>query len=180
LQSSPGRRRSLPLAGALLAAALLLGGPAHAQPGAASPSLDRLLKIPDATDYSTDVKGGASRAEWRQRFGDARSAVASAERALAASQAKLADSAGEKSEWQFSPPGVPAQEATQDSSSNYQLREQVRRQRGELDRSRARLRELDVQANLAGVPEEWRGSSTDAGSGDAAKNGSGTGAAAPR
>jgi hypothetical protein len=179
LPSTPSRsKRAISTAVALGALAAIAAAPAPA-PAQSGPGLDRLLKIPDAVGYSTDEKGGATRAEWRQRFADARNAVGSAERALAASQSKLATAAGEKSEWQFSPPGVPSQ-PSEDSSSNFQLREQVRRQRGELDRARARLRELDVQANLAGVPEEWRESSTDAGSGDAVKNGSGTGATSKR
>jgi hypothetical protein len=158
--------------GLVLAAVVAGPGPR----AAAQPGLEKLLKIPDTGSYSTDVRGGASRAEWRQRFHDARTAVDAAEKALAASQAKLATVAGEKSEWQFSPPGMPSQ-PSEDSSSNFQLREQVRRQRGEVDRARARLRELDVQANLAGVPVDWRDESTDSHSGDAAKHGSGTAAA---
>jgi hypothetical protein len=162
--------------GALLVIAwLALAGIAAAQtPGSGSPGLDRLLRLPDASEYSTDEKGGASRSEWRQRFSEARGALAKAEKSLEQSQAKLAAAAGEKSQWQFSPPGVPSQ-GNEESSSSYQLREEVRRQRGEVDRARARLRELDVQANLAGVPEEWRTSSTDARSGDAPGDGSETG-----
>lgn len=177
LPSSPGRtRRTLGIAIALVCSGL----PALAQePRSGSPGLDRLLRIPESVGYSTDEKGGATRSEWRQRFDDARGAVGSAERTLAASQTKLATVAGSKSEWQFSPPGVPSQ-PSEDSSSNFQLREQVRRQRGELDRARVRLRELDVQANLAGVPEEWRGPSTDARSSDAPGDGSGTGAKSQR
>jgi len=168
--------------GLLVAAAVASFAPrADAQPPTptGSPGLDKLLKLPDSVEYSTDTRGGTSRAEWRQRFHDARTAVDAADRALAASQSKLATAAGEKSEWQFSPPGMPSQ-PSEDSSSNFQLREQVRRQRGELDRARARLRELDVQANLAGVPADWRGESTEMRSGDAAKDGSGTAAAGKR
>jgi hypothetical protein len=179
MPSSAGARR---IARTAVSIALLLGLPAlgRAQPASGgSPGLDKLLRIPDSVGYSTDEKGGATRVEWRERFGDARLAVANAEKSLAATQAKLATAAGEKSEWQLTPPGVPSQ-ASEDSSSNFQLREQVRRQRGELDRSRARLRELEIQANLAGVPEEWRDSSTDVGSGDVTGDGSGTGAKSSR
>jgi hypothetical protein len=157
---------------ALAAGVVGLGAPAAAQPG-----LDKLLKIPDTTEYSTDLRGGAPRAGWRQRFHEARTAVDAAEKALAASQSKLATAAAEKSEWQFSPPGLPSAQPSEDSSSNFQLREQVRRQRGEVDRAHARLRELEVQANLAGVPADWRDPGTEANSGDAAKDESGTAAA---
>lgn len=175
LVSSPGRRLWIVLA------MLCWGAPAFGQqPSSGSSGLDRLMRIPESVGYSTDEKGGASRAEWRKRFGDARNAVSNAEKALAASQSKLATVAESKGDWQFSPPGVPAQQPSEDSSSNFQLRELVRRQRGELDRARARLRELNVQANLAGVPEEWRGPSTDAHSSDGPGDGSGTGATLQR
>lgn len=133
---------------------------------AESPGLDRLLRLPESSTYATEEKGGAGRSEWRQRFDTARKAVVDAEKALEESQTKLATTVGEKSEWQFKPPGVPSSGSDEDSSSAYQLRDQVRRNRGEVDRARARLRELDVEANLAGVPPEWRGASTDAHSGD--------------
>jgi hypothetical protein len=176
---SPARARRIALA---LVASLAAVAPVSAQPAppaSGSPGLDKLLKIPDSVGYSTDEKGGATQAEWRERFGEARNALASAEKALADSQAKLATAAGEKSEWQFTPPGVPSQ-GSEESSSNFQLREQVRRQRGEVDRARARLRELDIQANLAGVPEDWRAASTNPDSGDVAGDGSGTGAKSTR
>jgi hypothetical protein len=162
-----------------LALAAGVAGPAAVAD--AQPGIDKLLKIPDTGTYSTDLRGGVSRAEWRQRFHEARGSVDAAEKALAASQTKLSTAAGDKSEWQFSPPGLPAQ-PSEDSSSNYQLREQVRRQRGELDRAHMRLRELDVQANLAGVPADWRAESpsTEVHSGDAPKDGSGTAAAGAR
>jgi hypothetical protein len=166
---APRRGARAALLGALAVAALLPGS-ASAQGGS---NLDRLLRLPDTYEYSTEEKGGATRSEWRQRFAEATTALTEAEKTLAASQKKLSEVAGEKSQWQFSPPGVPAQ-STEDSSASYQLREQVRRQRAEVDRAKARLRELDVRANLAGVPEEWRTASTNARSSDAVDDGSGT------
>jgi hypothetical protein len=150
--------------------------PAAAQePRGSGPGLDRLLRLPESMEFASDEKGGATRAEWRQRFSEARTSLAAAERSLEDSQSQLASVAGSKSEWQFTPPGVPARESSEDSSSSYPLREQVRRARGEVDRAKARLRELDVQANLAGVPPEWRGASTNAASSDASGDGSETG-----
>ena len=43
-----------------------------------------------------------------------------------------------------------------DSPVDYQLREEVRRREAEVTRLETELRELEVEANLAGVPEEWR------------------------
>lgn len=145
--------------------------PAAAQdrPGAA-PDLDRLLKLPGSVEYSSERRGGATRSEWRQRFHDARVRVADAGKALEKAQADLAKTVGSKSEWQFTPPGMPSQ-ASEDSSSAFLLRQEVKKRREEKERAEYRLRELDVEANLAGVPEDWRDESTEAisgnGSGDA-------------
>ncbi len=153
---------------ALVLAVPLLGRPAWAaEPGSndpGGPGLDQLLKLPRSVEFSTEKKGGASRNEWRQRFHDARASVKSAEAALVKAQNELAEVAGSKDDWQFSPPGLPA-EASTDSGSSIKLRQEVKRARGEVERSKSRLRELDVEANLAGVPDDWRDPSTEARSG---------------
>lgn len=133
--------------------------PAQA-PAASAPTLDQLLKLPGSADYGFEKKGGATRSEWRARFLEARSSVQNAEAALAKAQEDLASAAGESDAWQFKPPGVPGQDSA-DTNDGYRLRQEVRKQRGELDRAQARLRELEVQANLSGVPEDWRGPRTE-------------------
>ena len=152
----------------LVLAVTLIGQQAWAaEPGSSDPGgpgLDQLLKLPRSVEFSTENKGGATRNEWRQRFHDARASVKSAEVALAKAQNELAEVAGSKDDWQFSPPGLPA-EASTDSGSSIKLRQEVKRTRGEVERSKSRLRELDVEANLAGVPDEWRDPSTEARSG---------------
>jgi hypothetical protein len=130
----------------------------------AGPGLDQLLKLPNSAEFSTEKKGGATRNEWRQRFHEARTSVKSAEVAVKKAQDQLAEVAGSKDDWQFTPPGLPA-ESNADSTSSFQLRQELKRQRGELERSQARLRALSIEANLAGVPEDWRGPSTEARSG---------------
>jgi len=152
---------------ALLAIASGLQPARAANPGSSDPGgpgLDQLLKLPGSVEFSAEKKGGATRNEWRQRFHEARTSVKAAEVALKKAQDELAEVAGSKDDWQFNPPGLPA-EASTDSGSSVQLRQEVKRQRGEVDRSKARLRELDVEANLAGVPEDWRDPSTAARSG---------------
>jgi hypothetical protein len=162
--------RCLALAAILLSPAMATGQ---------GPDLDRLLKLPDSVEFTSEKKAGATRSEWRQRFSEAREAVGDAETELEKAQAELAKVAGSKSEWQMAPPGLPAQ-PSEDSSSSFQLRQTVKRQRAELDRARARLRELEVEANLAGVPEEWRQSSTDTRSSDRSGDDSATAPAATR
>jgi hypothetical protein len=142
----------------------LAADPSSSDPG--GPGLDQLLKLPTSVEYSTEKKGGATRSEWRQRFHEARTSVANAEKALKKAQDELAEVAGSKDDWQFTPPGLPEGANDEDSSTSYKLRQEVKRQRSELERSKARLRELEVAANLGGVPEDWRDPSTEARSGD--------------
>lgn len=152
---------------------------AAAHPAEAQPELDRLLKLPESMQYSSEKVGGATRTEWRNRFAEARASVTDGEKALEKAQAELAEVAGSKSEWQFAPPGVPAQ-SDENSSASYQLRQDVKRKRTEVDRARIRLRELQVEANLAGVPPDWRGESTDPDSSAPSSDDSETGTAAHR
>jgi hypothetical protein len=142
----------------------LAADPNSADPG--GPGLDQLLKLPTSVEYSTEKKGGATRSEWRQRFHDARTSVTNAEKALKKAQDELAEVAGSKDDWQFTPPGLPEGANDADSTTSYKLRQEVKRQRSEVERSKARLRELEVAANLGGVPEDWRDPSTEARSGD--------------
>ena len=144
--------------------------PVSGDPG--GPNLDQLLKLPSSVEYSSEKKGGATRSEWRQRFHDARAAVKSADAALKKAQDQLAETAGSKDDWQFTPPGLPAGANDQDTTTSFALRQEVKRQKSEVERSKARLRELDVEANLAGVPEDWREPSTEARSGDDSVTGS--------
>jgi hypothetical protein len=128
---------------------------AAASGAAAQPELDRLLKLPESMSYSAEKKGGATRNEWRSRFAEARASVVEGEKALEKAQKEQAAVAGSKSEWQFTPPGLPAQ-SDENSTTSFQLRQEVKRKRDEVDRARVRLRELEVEANLAGIPADWR------------------------
>jgi len=74
--------------------------------------------------------------------------------ALAASQAKLDEVAGTASNWQMAP--IPGMEPSPDAPLDYQLRVEIRRHKSEIERLEKKLRELEIEANLAGVPEEWR------------------------
>ena len=55
--------------------------------------------------------------------------------------------------WQMAAPGAKA--GTETSPMSYRLRQELRRQREELASAERRLTDLEVEANLAGVPEEW-------------------------
>lgn len=127
---------------------------APVNPGASAPGLGRLLKVPPSGAYDIERRGGASRSEWRTRYRTARGDVDTARKKLDSLQAKLAGVAAESdSPWRFAPPGV---STDAESTENFTLTEQIRRQRIELEQAEKRLRDLDVEASLAGVPKDWR------------------------
>lgn len=116
--------------------------------------LDRLLDLPESLDYGVERRAGATPGEWRERFREAERSLSDARAELAASEAELA-TLGEDSEgWALAPPGAGAK--NQDAPLSYQLRMQIRRQRDEVERAERRLRELQIEANLANVPPDWR------------------------
>lgn len=148
------------LAAAWIGAALVVSASAaRAQQPAAEPApepsqLDRLLKLPESQSYGVDRRGGLSRGEWRTRFLEVRTSLDSERQSLAVAQDKLDEVAGNASNWQMAP--IPGMEPSPDAPLDYQLRLRIRRHKSEIDRLEKKLRELEIEANLAGVPEEWR------------------------
>jgi hypothetical protein len=160
----------------LLALALVLSGfPAGAQDPAPDVSLDDLLKLPSGSvsGYGVDKRGGATKDEWQRRFQTARMDVREAKAALARSLEEL-DERGESGSWKMAPPGLgqimQKQQQTTQTGSTAQtgapndagaplapgLSGEIRRQKQELRRAERALRDLEVEANLADVPEAWR------------------------
>lgn len=138
-------------------------------------SLDDLLKLPESLDFDVERRGGRTRLEWLALFEEAQRSVEEAKTGLADAQARLTTMAGRSDNWNMAPPGLPV-EAAESGADTQKLRDEIRRWRGEIERSEARLRELDVEASLAGVPESWRGERTERILGD----GSVTGGPAPK
>lgn len=126
--------------------------PASSEAGGAD--LDRLLKLPEGQSYGVDRRGGLSRGEWRSRFLEVRTSLDGERRALAQAQQKLDDAASSASNWQMAP--IPGMEASPDAPLSYELRLEIRRHKSEIERLEKKLRELEIEANLAGVPEDWR------------------------
>jgi hypothetical protein len=150
----------------LASLAVALAGPAplaRGEPQAATAPevpLEKLLKLPGsvATMPSSEPRrGGKTRAEWQTRFEKAQAEVATAKRGLEDSRKELEDVAPDEA-WSMSAPGLPVQSSPSETSIDFRLRQQIRRQREELERAEHRLQELGVEANLAGVPEDWRAS----------------------
>ena len=117
-----------------------------------SVGIDRLLTLPKSNSYREERYGGLSRSEWIERFTQADSAVEKAKRELLETQDKLDAAANQSSGWQVAPPGAPAGEG---GTASFQLVQQVRRHREEVEVAERKRRELIVEANLAGVPEDW-------------------------
>jgi hypothetical protein len=158
VQSSASRRsRSAALA---LAGGLWLAAGAAAEEKAEAPvvPLDKLLKLPASAPVEASVErlGGSTRAEWQTRFQTARRELSEAEQALETTRKEL-EKAGGDSQWTMAAPGLGGGgAASSDSPLDYKLSQDLRRQRDELLRAHQRLQDLEVEANLAGVPEGWR------------------------
>lgn len=156
LDRTPDLARRLALAVALAAGPS--AGPAHAQeatPAAEQPAdLERLLTLPGGDRYGVDRRGGLSRGEWRSRFTEVQDALASERKALSEAEGRLDEAAGSASNWQMAP--VPGMQPSPDAPLDYQLRVAIRRHKSEIERLERKLKQLEIEANLAGVPAEWR------------------------
>jgi hypothetical protein len=153
----------------------LSGSAARAEDPAPVPSveLDDLLRLPAGvvSPYEEDRRGGATREQWRSRFRSARDDLSQAHKALKASLDEL-DELGGQGNWKMAPPGMgqlqnqqqqgPSGSASPDGNQstgaplNYGLANSIRGQKQEVRRAERALRDLEVEANLAGVPEDWR------------------------
>jgi hypothetical protein len=145
--------RRLALAG--LALGLSLGGPASAQTpeGAPAPGIDHLLKLPSGSAYDVERKGGATKTEWKGRFAEARKEVETARKEYDAAMAKLEKAAAGSDTWRFVPPGG---DVTAENQDNLRVRQEVQKKRDELALAERRQKDLDVEASLASVPDDWR------------------------
>lgn len=155
-QSEPGQGQSV---GGAEDALDVPGRPTTRTPGGAGdPGLDDLLRLP--SDFKTRPAerpvAGVSEDEWRRRFGRAEKAIVDAREALVATKRELDGLAetGGGSQWSVAPPGASGQQTT--SPLSFKLRQQLQRQREELDAAEKALRELRIEADLAGVPAAWR------------------------
>lgn len=125
-------------------------------PSAAAVPLDRLLKLPESftSRVPPPTRAGASQKEWQDRFQQARDDIAEARVALARVQRELEETASASNTWQVAAPGQPPQSET--SPLSFRLTQELKRRREQLGQAEADLQDLEIQANLAGVPEDWR------------------------
>jgi hypothetical protein len=130
-----------------------------AQPQPATPpgppvAYDALFRLP--SDAAPKPAAGAplDRKRWEERFTTVRGELDGARGQLAKAQAELEALAHKSESWQMAAPG--AQANAENSPVSYKLRQDIRQYREDVGRAERRLRELEVEASLAGVPVEWR------------------------
>ena len=115
--------------------------------------LDKLLRLPNSFEADIDRRGGATATEWRLRFGKARDDVEEAEKKLTKAEEELGRISGSSTSWQVSAPGA---SDPQTSPLSLRLRQEIKAHRVEIKEAERELRSLDVAADLAAVPTEWR------------------------
>ena len=126
----------------------------EAEPPPKSVTLDQLLTLPSALPVESGQRGGLTRAEWSGRFAEAEAEVETAEADLDESLDRLSELVGKTSNWKVGAPGVQAN-SDDNSPVNYGLRQEIQQNREDVARAERKLRDLSVEANLAGVPENW-------------------------
>ncbi len=119
-------------------------------------ALDALFRLPSQTPrIEQPERGGATQKEWLERFDLARGDLARAEARLEATQAELETLASGSQSWQVAAPG--GQPGGDTGPLSFRLRQQIRRDREEVETAKRNLTELRVEAELAGVPPDWTG-----------------------
>jgi len=131
-----------------------------ATPNPAPPvGLDALLRLPSEAPRpdpggSKPAGEGRDRSYWESRFATVRGDLDEAQTSLERAQTELEEMARKTEGWQMAAPG--AQVTAENTPVSYKLRQDIRRYREDVESAQRRLRDLEVEASLAGVPPEWR------------------------
>ena len=99
--------------------------------------------------------------EWEARFETVRLDLVAARTALDAAQKELASASGDSSQWSVAAPGTSPN--PENTPLSYKLRQDIRRHREAIERAEKKLRSLEIEADLAEVPQEWRATHIDGG-----------------
>jgi hypothetical protein len=134
------------------ALAVGLAASGSAEEPAKGVGLDQLLKLPPSVSTGVERKGGMTRGEWRSRFDRLEVQLASEQRSLAEKQQERDRVAHSSDQWLMGAPGMTNTEAPLD----YRLRQEITQHKEEIERLKTARDSLEVEANLAGVPEDWR------------------------
>ena len=125
------------------------------QAPAPSVELDSLLKLPSDMSFQHERRHGASAEEWKSRFRESHSEIVHAQEELGRLKVELDELAGDGGggQWNVAPPGS---NQTEVQPMSYKLREEMKRGRARLEEAERKYRQLEVEADLAGVPKDWR------------------------
>lgn len=129
-------------------------GASQATGNAPKVDLGRLLKLPDSYAKPTESRRGMGRSEWEVRFESVRLELAESQAALEAAQTELGNAAGDSSQWSVAAPGTSPN--PENTPLSYKLRQEIRRNREIIERNEKKLRSLEIEADLAEVPANWR------------------------
>ena len=142
------------------AALVLAAGGVGAAENDGTVSLDQLLKIPSQAPVGpveVEKRSGKTRSQWQRRYRMVRKDLVVAEDDLVEARQALEERMGEEpGQWKMTPPGIGDATQTSDAPTDYRLSQQLKRGREEVERAERAIQDLDVEANLAGVPEDWR------------------------
>jgi hypothetical protein len=134
--------------------------PRSRSPEGVEVELDSLLRLPSGFGSATPrAVAGAGESEWRRRFAKADRELSEARTSLNETKRELDEVAvdGGSSQWSIAPPGASGGDASPGTSPlSFKLRQQLREDRDRIDTTKRALRELRIEADLAGVPKAWR------------------------
>ncbi len=137
------------------------GAPTRRTPrGTEGPSLDALLQLPSGfLDSESRTVAGAGERVWRSRFVKALSDVDEARVGLDRTKRELDEVAegGGANQWSMAPPGGGSNGSPSTSPLSFKLRQELKDNRARLEDAERAMRALRIEAELAGVPESWRG-----------------------
>ena len=134
------------------ALAAALAASSSAEEPAKGVGLDQLLKLPPSVSTGVERRGGMTRGEWRSRFERIEVQLAAEQRSLAEAQKERDRVAHSSDQWLMGAPGM----TNTDAPLDYRLRQQITQHKEEIERLKSARDALEVEANLAGVPEDWR------------------------
>jgi len=118
-------------------------------------ALDTLLKLPSGWSEADEKRQGLTASQWRARFAALHQEGEETEDAIAKARRELDGMAeeGGSGSWQM---GAPGSNNTEIVPMSFKHREQIRAGKEHLDELRRRRRALEIEADIAGVPEAWR------------------------
>ena len=118
-------------------------------------ALDTLLKLPSGWSEGNEKRQGLTASQWRARFAALHQEREEAEDAIEKARRELDGMAeeGGSGSWQM---GAPGSNNTEVGPMSFKHREQIRSGKEHLDELRRRRRALEIEADIAGVPEAWR------------------------